>query len=100
MLVQMTDSVANRYSPFLHTIKAGLNGSVGCASDWWSEGYVVDLRWVWQHFLAEIDLEIFSTVILSLPLIQQWQLSVSGESAQALFNSLEVWPGPEKSVVR
>ena len=32
-----------------------------------------------QHSSVEIVLEIFSTVILSLPLIQQGQLSVSGE---------------------
>ena len=32
-----------------------------------------------QHSFVEIDHEIFSTVILSLPLIQEWQLSVSGE---------------------
>ena len=32
-----------------------------------------------QHSFMEIDHEIFSTVILSLPLIQDGQLSVSGE---------------------
>ena len=32
-----------------------------------------------QHFFIEIDYEIFSTVILSLPLIQEELLSVSGE---------------------
>ena len=32
-----------------------------------------------QHSFLEIDQEIFSTVILSLPLIQEGQLSVSGE---------------------
>ena len=32
-----------------------------------------------QHSFMEIDHEIFSTVILSLPLIQEGQLSVSGE---------------------
>ena len=32
-----------------------------------------------QHSVIEIDHEIFSTVILSLPLIQEGQLSVSGE---------------------
>ena len=31
-----------------------------------------------QHAFVEIDHEIFSTVILSLPLIQEGQLSVSG----------------------
>ena len=32
-----------------------------------------------QHSFVEIDHEIFSMVILSLPLIQEGQLSVSGE---------------------
>ena len=32
-----------------------------------------------QHTLVEIDPEIFSTVILSLPLIQEGHLSDSGE---------------------
>ena len=32
-----------------------------------------------QYSFVEIDHEIFSTVILSLPLIQEGQLSVSGE---------------------
>ena len=32
-----------------------------------------------QHSFLEIDYEIFSTVILSLPLIEEGQLSVSGE---------------------
>ena len=32
-----------------------------------------------QHSFVEIDHEIFSTVIISLPLIQERQLSVSGE---------------------
>ena len=34
---------------------------------------------VGQHSFLEIDREIFSTVILSLPLIQEGQLSVSGK---------------------
>ena len=33
----------------------------------------------WQIFFVEIDHEIFSTVILSLPLIQEGQLSISGK---------------------
>ena len=32
----------------------------------------------WQHSFVEIDHEIFSTVILSLPLIQEGQFTVSG----------------------
>ena len=44
----------------------------------------------WQHSFMEIDHEIFSTVILSLPLIQEGQLSVSGERmCTILVNRLE-----------
>ena len=43
-----------------------------------------------QHSSVEIDHEIFSTVILSLPLIQEGQLSVSGERmCTILVNRLE-----------
>ena len=43
-----------------------------------------------QHSFVEIDHEIFSTVILSLPLIQEGQLSVSGERmCIILVNRLE-----------
>ena len=43
-----------------------------------------------QHSFVEIDHEIFSTAILSLPLIQEWQLSVSGERmCTILVNRLE-----------
>ena len=43
-----------------------------------------------QNSFVEIDHEIFSTVILSLPLIQEGQLSVSGERmCTILVNHLE-----------
>ena len=43
-----------------------------------------------QHSFLEIDHEIFSTVILSLSLIQEGQLSVSGERmCTILVNRLE-----------
>ena len=43
-----------------------------------------------QHSILEIDHEIFSTVILSLPLIQEGQLSVSGKRmCTILVNGLE-----------
>ena len=43
-----------------------------------------------QHSFVEIDHEIFSTVILSLTLIQEGQLSVSGKRmCTILVNSLE-----------
>ena len=44
----------------------------------------------WRPGVVEIDHEIFSTVILSLPLIQEGQLSVSGERmCTMLVNRLE-----------
>ena len=58
---------------------AGLCGSVGCASDWRPGGCEFDPHRGQQHSFVEIDRKIFSTVILSLPLIQEGQLSVSGE---------------------
>ena len=43
-----------------------------------------------QHSFVEIDHEIFSAAILSLPLIQEGQLSVSGERmCTVLVNRLE-----------
>ena len=49
-----------------------------------------------QHSFVEIDHEIFSTVILFLPLIQEGQLSVSGERmCTILVNRM-----PSKRVVR
>ena len=69
---------------------AGLGGSVGCASDWRLGGRGFDPRRGRQHSFVEIDHEIFSTVILSLPLIQEGQLSVSGERmCTILVNRLE-----------
>ena len=59
--------------------QAGLGGSVGCASDWRPGGHGFDPRRGWQHSFMEIDHEIFSMVIFSLLLIQEGQLSVSGE---------------------
>ena len=47
--------------------------------DWRSGGPGFDLCQVRQRSFFEIDHEIFSTVILCLPLIQEGQLSVSGE---------------------
>ena len=48
-------------------------------SDWRLGGYWFNPRRGQQHSFVEIDCEILSTVILSLPLIQEGQLSVSGE---------------------
>ena len=48
-------------------------------SDWRPGGRGFNPRRGRQHSFVEIDHEIFSMVILSLPLIQEGQLSVSGE---------------------
>ena len=48
-------------------------------SDWRPGGHGFNPLRGRQHSFVEIDHEIFSTVILSLPLIQEGQLSVSGE---------------------
>ena len=60
------------------------------SSDWRPGGRGFNPRRGRQHSFVEIDHEIFSTVILSLPLIQEGQLSVSGERmCTILFNRLE-----------
>ena len=59
-------------------------------SDWRPGGRGFYPRRGQQHSFVEIDHEIFSTVILSLPLIQEGQLSVSGERmCTILVNRLE-----------
>ena len=59
-------------------------------SDWRPGGRGFNPRRGRQHSFVEIDHEIFSTVILSLPLIQEGQLSVSGERmCTILVNRLE-----------
>ena len=59
-------------------------------SDWRPGGRGFNPRRGRQHSFVEIDHEIFSTVILSLPLIQEGQLSVSGERmCTILVNGLE-----------
>ena len=59
-------------------------------SDWRPGGCRLNPCQGGQHAFVEIDHEIFSTVILSLPLIQEGQLSVSGERMYTiLVNRLE-----------
>ena len=53
-----------------------------------------------QHSFVETDHEIFSAVILSLPLIQEKQLSVSGERMCTILVNLLEDSLPSKSVVR
>ena len=62
-------------------------------SDWRPGGRGFNPRRGRQHSFVEIDHEIFSTVILSLPLSQEGQLSVSGERmCTILVNRLEACP--------
>ena len=59
-------------------------------SDWRPGGRGFNPRRGRQHSFVETDHEIFSTVILSLLLIQEGQLSVSGERmCTILVNCLE-----------
>ena len=59
-------------------------------SDWRPGGRGFNPRRGLQHSFVEIDHEIFSMVILSLPLIQEGQLSVSGDRmCTILVNRLE-----------
>ena len=59
-------------------------------SDWRSGGRGFNPHRGQQHSFVEIDHEIFSTVILSPQLIQEGQLSVSGERmCTILANRLE-----------
>ena len=81
-------------SQCIHTCHTnGLPASVAqldAPSDWRPGGRGFNPRRGRQHSFVEIDHEIFSTVILSLPLIQEGQLSVSGERmCTILVNRLE-----------
>ena len=75
---------------FMIVIMPALVAQLNTLSDWRPGG-----RWFnpcrgQQHSFMEIDHEIFSRVILSLPLIQEGQLSVSGERmCTILVNRLE-----------
>ena len=78
------------FDPFVNNAIAGLGGSVGCAVRLETRRSMFNPRRGRQHSFVEIDHEIFSTVILSLPLIQEGQLSVSGERmCTILVNRLE-----------
>ena len=81
------------YQKFLYTTVVVLPASVAqldAPSNWRPGGRGYKPRRGRQHSFVEIDHEIFSTVILSLPLIQEGQLSVSGERmCTILVNRLE-----------
>ena len=79
-----------RNACILHDTGAVLSGSVGCAVRLETRRSRVQPPPRSQHSFVGIDHEIFSTVILSLPLIQEGQLSVSGERmCTIMVNRLE-----------
>ena len=59
-------------------IQAGCGSSVGFASAWYADGRGFDPH-VRHHPFVDIGHEITSMVIVSLPLIQEGQLSVTDE---------------------
>ena len=63
----------------LHNVVPASVAQLDAPSDWRPGGRGFKPRRGRQHSFVEIDHDIFSTVILSLPLIQEGQLSVSGE---------------------
>ena len=71
-------------------VKPASVAQLNAPSDWRPGGRGFNPRRGRQHSFVEFDHEIFSTVILSLPLIQEGQLSVSGERmCTILVNRLE-----------
>ena len=62
----------------IKTVTAGPDSSVGCMSAWFSDSCGLESG-TEKHSFVEIAHEMISTVILSLPLIQVGQLSVTGE---------------------
>ena len=80
-----TSMVRNEVSKYLPALVAQLDAP----SDW-RPGHGFNPHQGRQHSFMENDHEIFSMVILSLPLIQEGQLSVSGERmCTILVNRLE-----------
>ena len=72
------------------TVQLASVAQLDTPSDWRPGGWWFNPRRGPQHSFVEIDHEIFPTVILSLSLIQEGQLSVSGERiCTILVNHLE-----------
>ena len=83
-------SVCHSVCEFVSTTWPASVAQLDAPSDWRPGGRGFNPRRDRQHSCVEIDNEIFSTVILSLPLIQEGQLSVSGERmCTILVNRLE-----------
>ena len=83
-------AISLKYSIHLSLSMPASVAQLDAPSDWRPGGRGFNPRRGRQHSFVEIDHEIFSTVILSLPLIQEGQLSVSGERmCTILVNRLE-----------
>ena len=83
-------SFAGHTCPEVPFLTAGLGGSVSCTSDWWSGGCELSPCWVRQYSFIEIYHEIFSRVILSLPLILECICQfLPKDGANILVNCLE-----------
>ena len=82
-------SAAINYVKYYFVVPASV-AQMDAPSDWRPGGRGFNPCQGRQHSFVEIDHEIFSTVILSLPLIQEGQLAVSGERmCTVLVNRLE-----------
>ena len=89
-LVGLVDHTLHTKEVSLNTRLPALVAQLDGPSDWRPGGRGFNPRRGRQHSFVEIDHEIFSTVIPSLPLIQEGQLSVSGERmCTILVNRLE-----------
>ena len=89
-LKTVRDSFLELYANVYHHDTPASVAQLNASSDWRPGGRGLNPHRGWQHIFVEMDREIFSTVILSLPLIQEGQLSVSGERmCTILVNHLE-----------
>ena len=77
------------WATYMYKIVASV-AQLDVPSEWRPGGRGFSPRRGRQHSFVKLDHEIFSTVIPSLPLIQEGQLSVSGEKmCTLLVNRLE-----------
>ena len=91
--VERTVVYRSTFLSFSSLIRAGLDGSVRCASDWWSGGHGFDPRRVRQLSFMAIDHGIFSTVIsppstdLRRTVVSFWRKNVHKSSRKTyLYN--------------
>ena len=90
LLSASNHSFISLYLVYKISRKVALVAQLDAPSDWRPGGHGFNPHRGRQHSFMEIDHEIFSMVILSLPLIQEGQLSVSGERmCTILVNCLE-----------